>query len=524
MVLMSAELSAGRHRVLIFAPLRGTADRALRVLEAAQIRCVSCSQIPELVTEILNGAAVVVLTSEGLEWAETSWALQQVLSSQPEWSDLPLVAFSRVARKSGWLPLGALSNTVLLEPALTDRALLAVVRTALRRRQRQYTVQDRLIRISRANRELTEALRAKDELFATLVHELRNPLNALETASRLVHSDKATAATLKLAGDVMRRQVAQMTRLLEDLLDVARLRLNRLELRKESALLGPIVRSAVEATQPLMDAKGHELSVELPAQDIAIVVDPSRISQVISNLLANAAKYTDRNGRIMLTVRREGEEAVIEVRDNGIGMPPESLKEVFGMFTQLRAALPRSKGGLGIGLSLVRGIVELHGGTVQAYSEGENRGSTFTVRLPTGITGNESAAVTEASVQTRPVSSSILLADDDRDALEVLAALLRIEGYTVYLATDGVRALEIANERSPDALVLDLAMPNMSGYDVARQVRANGLGSRKAKLIALSGWARPADKLDALEAGFDHHLTKPVDVDALHALLSAKTP
>jgi len=523
-VLVSVEANPVRDRVLIFAPVQGTGERALRVLDAAQIQCTSCSQIPELVAEIRTGAAAIVLTAEGLESARTSESLQEVLSSQPEWSDLPLVAFSSAAREPRELPPAALSNTVILEPAPDDRALLAVVGAALRRRQRQYTVQDRLIRISRANRELSETLRAKDELFATLVHELRNPLNALETASRLVHSDKASAVTLKLAGDVIRRQVAQMTRLLEDLLDMARLRLNRLELRKEKCLLASIVRSAVEATQPLMDAKGHDLTVELPVEEIGIFADPSRISQVISNLLANAAKYTDRNGRIVLAVWRDGDAAVIEVRDNGIGMPSESLNEVFGMFTQLREALPRSKDGLGIGLSLVRGIVELHGGTVQAYSEGENRGSTFTVRLPAIVTSSGWAAVSEGSVPVRRASSSILLADDDRDALEVLAALLRIEGYTVYLATDGVNALKVASERSLDALVLDLAMPNMSGYDVARQVRANGFGSRKAKLIALSGWARPADKLDALEAGFDHHLTKPIDVDALHALLSAKTP
>jgi signal transduction histidine kinase/CheY-like chemotaxis protein len=521
---MSSEPNTARHRVVVFAPVQGTAERVVRVLEAAQIRCLSCDQIAELVAAIQGGAAAVVFTPEGLESAETSWVLQEALASQPDWSDLPLVAFSSAGRLTRWLPLGALSNTVILEPAPDDRAFVAVVRAALHRRQRQYTLQERFIRVSRSNRELSEALRAKDELFATLVHELRNPLNALETASRLVHSEKATAVTLKLAGDVIRRQVAMMTRLLEDLLDVARLRLNRLELRKENCLLAPIVRAAVEATQPLMDAKGHTLRIELPADEVAIVGDPSRISQVISNLLANAAKYTDRNGEIVLTLRHEGAEAVLEVSDNGIGIPPESLKEVFGMFTQLRAALPHSKGGVGIGLSLVKGIVELHGGTVEAYSEGENRGSRFTVRLPTAATAHESAASNEISLPARPVSSSILLADDDRDALEVLAALLRLEGYTVYLASDGIEALKIANERSLDALVLDLTMPNMSGYEVARNVRANGANSRNAKLIAVTGWARPADKLDALAAGFEHHLTKPIDVDALHALLSAKGP
>jgi signal transduction histidine kinase len=322
-----------------------------------------------------------VLTAEGLESAEVSCLLQEELASQPEWSELPLIALGCSPQLRHRPADSALSSVVLLEPSLDERALVGVVRGALRRRFRQYQLQERLAHLTQSNRMLTESVRIKDEQFATFAHELRNPLAALLTASRLVSSDLANPATRKLAGDVIGRQVALMTRLLEDLLDVARIRLNRLELRRENCRLAAIVHSAVEATQPLMDAKEHTLRVELPEEDVVINADSARLSQVISNLLANAAKYTERHGEVVLSVRREAQEIVIEVQDNGIGIPPESLQEIFGMFTQLRAAAPRSKDGLGIGLSLVKGIVELHGGSVQAFSEGENRGTRFTVRL-----------------------------------------------------------------------------------------------------------------------------------------------
>jgi CheY-like chemotaxis protein/two-component sensor histidine kinase len=336
-------------------------------------------------------------------------------------------------------------------------------------------------------------------------------------------SDKATATTIKLAGDVVGRQVAQMARLLDDLLDVTRIRLHRLELRREQCDIAPIVRSAIEATQPLIDAKSHTLSVEVPEQKIQIVADPARLSQVISNLLANSARYTEPAGRIELRLWQDGREVAIEVRDNGIGIPPESLNAVFGMFAQLPAARPRAKAGLGIGLALVRGIVELHGGTVQAFSEGENRGSVFTVRLPTTAPGGtQTTPLPLSPASAGPMSCNILLADDDADAREVLGALLRIDGHTVYLARNGTEALQIASERSLDTLILDVAMPGMNGYEVARHLRANGLVSHNARLIALTGWTRAADRSSALKAGFDHYLKKPVDVEALKKLLGAK--
>jgi signal transduction histidine kinase len=478
----------------------------------------------ELISAIDAGAAAVILTGEGVEWAATSRSFAAALESQPDWSDLPLILLPRHARGAQARRLPAvLASAVLVPTPADEEILLRVVSAALRRRQRQHTVAERLARISRANHELSDSVRAKDELLAMLAHELRNPLSALQTASRLLGSDRASPVTINLASDVVGRQVAQMARLLDDLLDVARIRLNRLELRREVCEVASIVRSAVEATQPLMDAKAHALKVELPEQKIEIVADPARLSQVITNLLANSARYTEPAGQIGLRLWQEAAQVAIEVRDNGIGIPPESLNAVFGMFAQLPAARPRAKTGLGIGLSLVRGIVELHGGTVQAFSEGENRGSVFTVFLPTGTPGPGASPSSGVSVPTHSGCCNILLADDDADAREVLAALLRIEGHTIYLAKDGGEALKIASERSLDVLILDVTMPGLSGYEVARHLRANGLIARDARLIALTGWTRVADRSDALAAGFDHHLKKPVDVEALRKLLSAKS-
>lgn len=512
------------NRVLVFAPSRAEGDRTLQALAESGIAAAACEHMAELISALETGAAAVVLTSEGAEWAATSRSFAAVLGAQPDWSDLPLIVMPRLARGGPRRLPDVLASAVLLPSVPHEEALLTAVQGALRRRQRQYRVADHLARISRANHELSDTVHAKDESLAMLAHELRNPLSALQTASRLLGSDKATPMTLNLASDVVGRQVAQMARLLDDLLDVTRIRLNRLELRKEYCEMALIVRSAVEATQPLMDAKAHTLSVEVPEQKIEIVADPARLSQVISNLLANSARYTEPSGRIELRLWQDGPEVAIEVRDNGIGIPPESLNAVFGMFAQLPAARPRAKAGLGIGLALVRGIVELHGGTVRAFSEGENRGSVFTVRLPTAAPGGtQTTALAGASAPAPLSSSNILLADDDADAREVLAALLRIEGHNVHLAKNGAEALKIASERSLDVLILDVAMPGMSGYEVARHLRANGLVSQSTRLIALTGWTRAADRSDALEAGFNHHLKKPVDVEALKKLLSAQS-
>lgn len=505
-------------RVLVLAPTPRAAAATLRRLRAIGITPVLCERMADLLTQLGADTALVVLTGLDDSADDALHVLAEVLLHQLAWSEIPVIAMARAPgafnRKAGPRQL---PGAVLLDWPPDKRVFLGVVSRCLRSRRRQYALREQMARIAHANQELGDVVQAKDDFMATLAHELRNPLNALAGAARLLSA--RDAATTQLASGVVTRQVEQMSRLLDDLSDVARVTRHRLELRKEKASLAAIIHSAVESTQTLMEAKQHRVHVELPAEPIEIVADPARISQVVSNLLANSAKYTEHAGEIHLQVRREGAEVAISVRDNGIGIAPESIHDIFGMFTQLKPALERSRGGLGIGLALVKGIVELHRGRVHASSPGVGLGSEFTAHLPLDGESMEYAVRRAATAALSRVARSILLADDNLDELEVLAALLRIEGHTVHLARDGIEALRLAAERGPDVLVLDIDMPGMSGYEVARQLHANGVLRPAMKLIALSGWAQSADKRSALEAGFDHHLTKPLDVNQLLEVL-----
>jgi two-component system, sensor histidine kinase len=374
----------GRVLALALAPQSAT---EVRHLKAAGIEAVEFERIDSLVEELSEGAALVLLsgleTTEAVEFRE----LESALGRQPAWSQIPVVITSRTPGtfdKS--VGPRSLPGVTLLDGPSDKRVLLGAVNAGLLARRRQCQVRDQLEQLGRNNRELTVTVQAKDEFMATLAHELRNPLNALTAAERLLRTrDGVTVggpAGGAFASGVIARQVSQMTRLLDDLLDVARITRNRLELRTERFSLAPLIRAAVETSQSAMDAKQHVLQVELPDVEFAIVADPSRISQVVTNLLTNAAKYTEHAGRIVLRVSHEGDDAVIAVRDNGIGIPPESLEAIFGMFTQLKSAMERSRSGLGIGLALVKGIVELHGGTIEVHSDGVGHGSEFIVRLP----------------------------------------------------------------------------------------------------------------------------------------------
>ena len=363
----------------------------------------------------------------------------------------------------------------------------------------------------------------KTEFLATLAHELRNPLaplrNGLEVL-RLAGNNPETAAKVR---DMMQRQLNHMVHLVDDLLDVARINSGKVELRKEKVDLRAIVTNAVESTLAVMEAAHHELDLSVADESLVVDADPVRLVQVLGNLLTNAAKYTPEQGRIKLSVDREGQHAVIAVRDNGIGIPPQALPIVFDMFTQVGAGAGRSQGGLGIGLSLVRRLVEMHGGTVTAASPGEGEGSTFTVRLPVVQPQQVETPTTQNHVAPTGKTISglnIVVADDNVDAAESFATLLELGRHDVFVAHDGHDALRLVLERRPDVAFLDIGMPGLNGYEVARLVRQTS-GTDQTVLVALTGWGADDDEEQAREAGFDHHLTKPACIEAINALLVA---
>jgi PAS domain S-box-containing protein len=369
-------------------------------------------------------------------------------------------------------------------------------------------------------RELVEADRRKDEFLATLAHELRNPLAPIRQAAAIARNEQASEAQQRWAHNVIERQVQHMSLLLDDLLDVSRITHGTLQLRKQQTDLQSVVSAAVETARPLIEERRHRLTVEVP-DDLQVVGDTLRLAQVLSNLLTNAAKYTNPQGTIRLLARQEAADLVITVEDNGIGIDREDLPKVFGMFAQLRSAQDHAAGGLGIGLALARGIVDLHGGRIEASSAGAGKGSRFTLRLPGASQSRAAAAAPRAVLNGHaPANRRILLADDNRDAAESLAIILRLEGHEVELAHDGVAALDAYAARRPDVALLDIGMPRANGYEVARQIRAAPGGSG-VMLIAITGWAQDADKARSREAGFDHHLTKPIEPETLIQLLGS---
>jgi two-component system, sensor histidine kinase len=369
---------------------------------------------------------------------------------------------------------------------------------------------------------LREAHMRKDEFIATLAHELRNPLAPIQQAVRIMQIPTSNAQQRQWAGQVIARQTQRMALLLDDLLDVSRINSGRLNIRKEIVPLESIVATAIETARPLIEKKHHRLNVNLPQEGLELEVDPLRMSQALSNLLTNAAKYTDPAGDIEITVSRHADELWMSVKDTGIGLSPDAIAEVFEMFSQVDSAIDRSEGGLGIGLALVKGLAELHGGRVDAVSAGIGSGSEFTIRLPAATikprASNSDLPVSVARDAPK-ARARVLVADDNVDAAQTLAMVLEFAGYEVHLAHSGTAALELGGVLRPDALILDIGMPGLTGYETARLIRQEAWG-RNAVMIAVTGWGQEQDKDRAAEAGFDVHMTKPVDSSRLETTLA----
>jgi signal transduction histidine kinase len=383
---------------------------------------------------------------------------------------------------------------------------------------------------ARVEQALKEADRHKDEFLAMLAHELRNPLAPIRNAVHLMRLKPLGDPQLRLSRDIIERQLLQLSRLVDDLLDVSRITRGKINLARRRVALNELVARAVETVAPTIESRGHTLQVDVPDRALMIYGDPMRLTQVLGNVLANAAKYTDRGGHITLQARRRHRDIEITIRDTGIGIVPEVLPCIFDLFTQLDRRTGRHQGGLGIGLALVRRLVEMHGGAVSAASAGPGQGSEFLIRLPLSIertSAGEAAGAGDGTAApvagppgpVRPPGRRILVADDNADARESLATLLGLNGHEVHQAQDGNDALAMAERWRPEVALLDIGMPHADGYEVARQIRGRPWG-RSMMLVAVTGWGQESDRRRSHEAGFDSHLTKPVDPQVLDELLA----
>jgi signal transduction histidine kinase len=380
-------------------------------------------------------------------------------------------------------------------------------------------VSERTADLQASTERLEEADRRKDRFLATLAHELRNPLAPIASATKIIGMKATADPNVQWARQAIERQLAHLTRLVDDLLDVNRISQNKLELRKEKTDLNAIVNAASESSRPLIEQFGHKLTVNLPENPVYLQADVVRLSQVFTNLLNNSAKFTNRGGRIELTAEVVANDVVLRVKDNGIGIAPEHIPHISELFYQNDSSLEKAQGGLGVGLTLVWQLVEMHGGSVEARSDGIGRGSEFIVRLPRWMDAPAGEREIPIHDNASPSGMRVLIADDNQDSADGLVLMLQLEGFIAEGAYDGEEALKKAEEFRPDAVLLDIGMPKLNGYEVAAQIRQQPWG-KNLLLVAQTGWGQEEDMRRSQEAGFNFHLTKPLDFDKLKSVLA----
>ena len=506
------------RRLLFLAPTGRDGATTHAMLSPTGVEVHVCKDFGAVLVELRAGAGALLLPEEAVTSNQVE-DLTSYLQAQPTWSDLPILVLTRHGADSeqAGQAVQRLGNVTLLERPVRVATLVSAVQTALRARERQYQIREHLAARQRTELSLRLADQRKDEFLATLGHELRNPLAPLLAALQLLKTRGLQDPVITRVTNVMERQTQHLVRLVNDLLEVSRITRGLIEVRREPVDLGFVIHSAVDTSRPAIEAAGHVLTIELPPSPLVVNGDPVRLTQVFANLLTNAAKYTNSGGRIDVLVRHERGRAVITVRDNGIGLAPHQLTTVFDMFTQVDRSSRRAQGGLGIGLTLVRSLVTMHGGSVEARSEGLGRGSEFIVELPVLVEERPSHA--EATSMNAFPQRRILIIDDNQDASDTLGTLLEALGATVRVAHSGREALEMLEEFGPDSVLLDIGMPDMDGYEVARRIRANPRHA-EVLLIALTGWGQESDQRQAQSAGFDHHIVKPLSLEKLRDLLS----
>ena len=487
------------ERVLVWAPER---DGRLTCgfLTEIGFSCVNCDAWEEFRTELDRGAGAIVLAGEFLS-ASVLANLQAIVQAQPPWSDLPVIVVASTERLASADPFEMLGNVSVLQRPVSLDTLRSSVSAALRARRRQYQIRDLLHQRDQADKR-------KDEFLAMLAHELRNPLAPLRTGLELLKLEPSPQVVSRAKG-TMERQVANLTRLVDDLLDVSRITRGKIALKRTVLDARQRVSDAVSAAQLGASRKDLRLELQLPEHQVIVDADPVRLEQMLGNLIGNAMKFTLPGGEIRVSLDAEGEWAVVRVRDSGVGIPAEHLDKVFELFGQATGSLDRSQGGLGIGLTVVRLIAELHGGRAQVFSEGVGRGAEAVVHLPL----HEAQALPQSSAaEDVPRATStrrVLVIDDNVDVAEMLAAYLRQIGHEVIQAHDGRSGLDAALRHQPDVIVCDIGLPGLDGYEIARTLRR--VPHLPSLLIAVSGYGESADREKARRAGFSHHITKPAD-------------
>ncbi len=508
--------------VLIAAPTRRDVEVTGQLLRKAGVRSVPLERDCEaMLGQLRTDFGAVLLADAALDGRRMD-ALLAGLAEQPAWSDVPVVLLTgdRQRSPSAARMTRALTNLTLLDLPVSTASMVSAVLAALRARRRQYDIRDQLVAQLEAEQALRDADRRKDEFLATLAHELRNPLapvrTGLQALARLPPGEDDQANRVR---QMMERQLRLLVKLIDDLLDVSRISTGKVRLERERVDMRGIIEAALESSGPALEASSLDLRVELPGAPVWVLGDPPRLSQVVSNLLTNAAKYTPAGGSIRVILGAEGSDAVVRVSDNGAGIPGEMLERVFDLFAQVDSTLDRAQGGLGIGLSLVRKMMILHGGSVTAESPGLGRGSTFTVRLPAiEAEPAQSAAVVAEDGARAMRRLRMLVVDDNRDAADTLVMLLEASGHEMRTAYNGDAALRVAGQFRPDVVLCDIGLPRVDGYTVASRLRADPQFVSTV-LVAISGWGTDEVRRRARNAGFDFHLVKPVDLDSVNRIL-----
>lgn len=496
-------------RVLIYAPTGQDAVLASKMLTLANVDNLVTDTVQQLAEELLIGVGAVLTVEEALSSGGLK-VIGEFIQRQPNWSDLPIVLLTHRGPDSLSVrqAITSLGNVTLLERPVRTLTLITSLQSVLRAREKQYQVR--------------ETDRRKDEFLASLGHELRNPLAPIRTSMGVLNHLYPDQAPVKKVSDVIERQVVHLTRLVDDLLDVARINSGKIELQRDYTTFAAIIGHVTELCAAAAAAKRIKIDYVVPAEDVVLHADYARVVQIVANIVSNAVKFTPPDGYISVRALVENDCLKIYIKDTGIGLEPAAIDRIFAMFEQSRPPSGQIASGLGIGLSLSRQFAEMHGGSVAASSEGLGKGSEFTVSLPVvSQSSPEGPAAVPETMGKSDQRPKVLVVDDNRDAADSLQALFEMENCNVATAYDGFEAVQAVEQAMPDMIVMDLGMPSMDGYEAARRIRRQP-GSQSVLMIALTGWGQSDARQRTIDAGFDHHLIKPVNFDEIKRLAEGR--